>query len=105
MQRPARRRGVAAAGGGKCRVAVEMMPGADHRLASGDAVEAGADERLRAEPAGGDFLRRRTGRKRERVGHGDLHADDVANPNADVADAEARRLLLSVQRALTPKSG
>ena len=74
VQRPAGRRCIAVPGRGKRRLAVEMMPGADHRLARRDPLEAGDDERRGAEPAGGDLPRGITGGEGERIGHDGLRA-------------------------------
>ena len=71
MQRAARRLGVAAAGGRQRGLRIEILPGADHRLARGDPFETGGDQRLGRELAGGDLPGGLTGGQGERIRHGD----------------------------------
>ena len=63
VQRPARGRRVAAPRRGERRLGIEILPGADHRLARGDPFEACGDQRLGAEPAFGDLVARPRGRR------------------------------------------
>src|SRR5438067_12346073 len=55
VQRTARRLGVAPPGGSESLVAVEVFPGADHRLALLDAVEAGIRQGFGGDPAVGEL--------------------------------------------------
>ena len=54
MQRSPRRLGVALPCGGERSLAIEKLPGADHRLARLDPVHTGRDQRLGIQPAVGD---------------------------------------------------
>ncbi len=70
MQRPPRSRPVARTGLGDGALGIEMLPGMGHRLALGDALEAGARHRLGGERPRGDPGGELAGGKAGQVCHG-----------------------------------